>query len=135
MTAGASIYTHLAAFLGYSAFGVVLAFRSSRSWLTASFILAALFTALWSGSVALAEAGLLPDWLPEFVAPLRDGYWYAIVLTVLWMIGPSRTQWRIFACATAVVVAANAVFAGAQLHPGSLLGVSVDARTIALIQL
>src|SRR6185437_8627351 len=109
MTSAASMYAHLAGFLGYAAFAVMLAFRSSRSWLTGSFILAALFTALWSGSVVLAQEGLLPESVPEFVAPLRDGYWYAIVLIILWTLGQDRTLWCALAGATAAVVLVNAV--------------------------
>ena len=135
MTSAAFLYAHLAGFLGYSAFAVMLAFRGSGSLLRGSFILAALFTALWSGSVVLAQGGLLPDSVPEFVAPLRDGYWYAIVLIILWTLGQDRILWSALACATAAVVLVNAVFAAGHLHIGPVLGVPIDARVIGLIQL
>src|SRR5690348_6712303 len=109
MTSAASMYAHLAGFLGYAAFAVMLALRGARSWLTGSFILAALCTALWSGTVILAQGGLLSDSVPEFVAPLRDAYWYAIVLIILWTLGQDRTLWAVLAGATAAVVLANAV--------------------------
>ena len=135
MTSAASVYAHFAGFLGYAAFAVMLALRGSRSWLTGSFILAALCTALWSGTVVLAQGGLLSDSVPEFVAPLRDAYWYAIVLIILWTLGHDRTLWGGLAAATAAVVLANAVFAAGQFHIGPVLGVPIDARVIGIIRL
>lgn len=135
MTSAALIYAHLAGFLGYAAFALILGLRSSRSWLTAGFLLAAMLTALWLGSVVLVQAGLLPEWAANFMAPLSDGYWYAIVLIILRLIGQNFTQWRILAATTAALVLANAVFAAGQLHVGPLLGVLIDARAIGLIQL
>src|SRR5579871_2266332 len=135
MTSAASMYAHLAGFLGYAAFAIMLALRGSRSWLTVSFVLAALGTALWSGTVFLAQGGLLPDSVPGILAPLRDGYWYAIVLIILRMLGQNRTLWRILASSTAVVVVLNAAFAGGDFHVGPVLGIPIEARVIGVIQL
>ncbi len=73
--------------------------------------------------------------VPAILAPLRDGYWYAIVLIILRILGQDRTVWRILAGATVAVVLANAAFAAGEFHIGPVLGVPIDARAIGVIQL
>ena len=135
MTSSASLYAHMAACLGYAAFAAILSLRSSRSWLTTCFVIAAALTAAWSGSVALSEWARLPGWIPELLGPLRDGSWYAIALAVLYYLGQDRTEWRFTTAAVATIIAINAVFAAAHLDAGLLLGIHIDYRVIGVAEL
>src|SRR6266550_3678285 len=106
---------HIAACLGYAAFGGLLAFRSARSWLSSALILAAASTAIWAALVVLAQGALVPQWTISVTAPLRDGAWYAVVLAVLYLTGYDHTLWRRLAAATVLITALYAVLASTDL--------------------
>jgi putative PEP-CTERM system histidine kinase len=125
----------VAAFLAYAVFAAVLAFRSSRSSLTICFFAAAALTSVWGGFAALSAGELISDRLPETLAALRDGGWYAIVLAVLYYIGQERKQWRVTATITAALVAINILFVALQLDAGVIAGVRLDSRVTGLAEL
>src|SRR5437763_2546444 len=131
----APVYAHLAAFLAYGLFALALGVRATRSWVTASYAVSTAMTAVWAGSVVLAQWSIVPPAAPAFLDIVRDGAWYAVILTILNAIGQDRRQWWLFAITTVSIVAANAVFAATDLNAGSLLGLRIDASTVALTEL
>lgn len=131
----ALVYAHSAAFVAYALFALTLGVRGTRSWVTASYAVASAATAAWAGCVVLAQWAVLPAAAPAFMDTLLDGAWFAIILAILYVIGEDRRQWQLFAITTASIVAANAVFAAADLNAGSVLGLRIDARIMALTEL
>src|SRR5207237_7989546 len=103
----APVYAHLAAVLAYASFALALVLRSARSRVTAAYAAAAVMTAAWAGMIVLAEWAIVPHAAPAFMASLRDGAWYAVVLTICYLIGQDRRQWQLFAIATASIVAVH----------------------------
>src|SRR5579864_923247 len=126
----APVYAHMAAFLGYAIFAILLAFRGRRSWLTVSFILAATLTAVWAASFVLAEWSVLPNWIEDLIAPLRDGGWFAIVLAILYLLGRDQIMWRYLLAASVVLL--HALFAAGRLDAGVAFGVDIDSRVTGM---
>src|SRR5258706_3645621 len=125
------VIAHIAACLGYAAFAGLLAVRSARSGLSSALILAAASTAIWAALVVLAQWSLVPEWTASIAAPLRDGAWYAVVLTVLYLAGYDHALWHRLVAATVLITALYAVLAAADLSLGTLAGVRPDSRAAA----
>ena len=135
MTSTGSAYVHLVTFVAYGIFAAVLSFRSSRSWLTSCFFVAAALTAAWGASAALSSWALAPNAVPETLAALSDGGWYALILAVLYYLGQDRTHWRVTAALTAVLVAIHVAFVALKLDAGLVAGVRLDSRVTGLAEL
>ncbi len=135
MTSAVLGYVHVAAFVAYTVFAAALAVRSSRSWLTACYFLAAALTAAWSASVVLALWTSLSYRVPEIMAALRDVGWYAIMIAVLYHLGQDHVQRRVTFAVTAAILAINLLFVATQFDAGTVLGIRFDQRLTGLAEL
>lgn len=129
------VYTYSAAALAYAAFALLLALRGARSWQMVLLAVAALATAGWAASVVLTELALVPAWVMELAAPLRDGCWFGVVLAVLYPKPgeQGRRVWAALAVATAAILVIHAFFAVTAFDAGLLMGIRVDANATAIM--
>ena len=123
-----TVLTHAAAVLGYGTFAILLAFRGSRTWLTALLALAAVATAAWATVSILVEWSLLPTWTADLAEPLRDGAWFAIVLAVLYAAGHDEGVWRGLVVTAGCVVFLDSLFSATGVSVGPILGLPFDSR-------
>jgi putative PEP-CTERM system histidine kinase len=128
-----SDYAYTAALLAYGAFATLLAFRSARSWITSFLILAAGTTAAWAGTMLLVEWLAVPSWAAGLTGTLRDGFWFAVVLAVLYTAGRDKTVWLGLIFAAAAASSLHALFSITGLNAGTALGIALDSRATGLL--
>ena len=123
---------YLAATTAYALFAGALVLQGARSWTTVFFIIAAAMTAVWSGSVVAVEWLGWPSWFSGVAVSLRDGAWFALVLSVLYFSDYARTMWRFLAIATGVTIFIYAAASASGANWGSAFGVTLDSRTAGI---
>jgi putative PEP-CTERM system histidine kinase len=129
-----SAMSHAAAFLGYSAFAIVLAVAGTRTWVKGLMILAAALTAAWAALVVFNEVGLLPIWLPNVAGTLRDSGWYAVVLAVLYFQVQSYALWRVLLVVTICGMGLDGIVKGTGLDAGRIAGVEFNSAITELAE-
>ena len=124
---------YLAAATAYALFAGTLALRGARSWTTAFFIIAAVMTAIWSGTVVAVEWLAWPSWVSGVTVSLRDGAWFALVLSVLYFSDCVRSVWRSLVIATVATTLIYAAASASDANLGSAFGVTLDSRIAGII--
>jgi putative PEP-CTERM system histidine kinase len=124
----ASVLTHAAALVAYTAFAILLIFRGARTWLTAWLALAAVLTAAWAATVVSLEWSLIPEWVPGVARSFRDAAWFTLVLAVLYSAGQSQRVWRGLVLTTAGVLCLDFWLNLTGGKAGVFLGITLDSR-------
>jgi putative PEP-CTERM system histidine kinase len=131
MGLGISLFAGLIAALAYSALAAILPAWGKRSRLNLVFAFAAATTALWALAGAFAEAGWVEPWMARVAAALREGAWFALLVTVLRQDADRHPLWRQLAIAAALLTAANIYFAASTSSFDTGLGVRLNQPLIA----
>lgn len=131
MGSGISLFAAGAAALAYSALAAILPAWGKRSRLNLVFAFAAALTALWAFACVISEAGWTAPWTARVAAALREGAWFALLVSVLRQDADRHPLWRQLALAAAFLTAVNIFFAATAANIDSGLGVRLNQPLVA----
>jgi putative PEP-CTERM system histidine kinase len=124
-----SFYAGLLVFASYAGLAVLLALRGQRSLPNYLLISAVTTTALWGLAIALfASRGPLPHAVPHFMAPIRDGSWFLLLIALLREEDTTATLWRRLAAVAAALIVLDFSFSLFDAHFD--LGVGIVATKV-----
>jgi putative PEP-CTERM system histidine kinase len=122
------------AFLGYAAFSLYLTVTGPRSGVRTLLGAAAGMTALWAALAILVELDLAPDTTEAAAGILRDGAWYAVVLTVIRKADRGQPFWQILAAGALAALGLHLWFVAGHVNLGRILGVTIDESITGLVE-
>ena len=131
MGLGISLFAGLLAALAYSGFAAILPAWGKRSSANLVFAFASTLTALWALAATFYTAGWIAPWMAHGTEALRNGGWFALLVTILRQDAEPHQLWRQLAISAAILAFADFAIAttGADIDSG--LGVHLNEPLIA----
>jgi len=126
MTATIFSLAHEATFLAFAVFAVLVAMRSSRTWLGGLLFAAVAATAIWAQASVAIVYGFAPVWLEALTSGVRDAAWLGLCLGLMYRRAGNTVLWRGMLALAVVFTSLQVGLDLSHVDAGAFAGVRVD---------